>query len=180
MLKPILFTVLGVVVVAIVALVAVASRRPDDFVYTRSLKIASAPENIYRYIVDFRRWTQWSPYETLDAELGRRYSGPDTGVGATYAWEGKKAGKGSMVITRAEPGREIGIDLHFVAPMKADNVAEFTLEPEADGTQVTWTMRGKYTLFTKVVNVVVDIEKMVGGDFAKGLASLKRISESAS
>jgi len=41
-------------------------------------------------IVDFHRWTAWSPWEDLDPDLQRSYSGPDAGTGSVYESYKKK------------------------------------------------------------------------------------------
>ena len=107
-------------------------------------------------INDFHEWTAWSPWEDLDPELSRDYSGPDTGVGARYAWQGnRKAGQGSMEITGSDAGA-IDLRLLFVKPWKADNKVDFTLTPGDAGTEVTWRMTGEQSglqaLFTKLFN----------------------------
>ena len=52
------------------------------------------------------QWTRWSPWEDVDPDLHRAYSGAEEGVGAVYAWSGnRKAGAGRMEIIprRARP-----------------------------------------------------------------------------
>ena len=62
-------------------------------------------------------------------------------------------------------------------PFEAHNLVEFTLEPQGDITVVTWSMRGRVPYLAKIVHVVFDMDKMVGGDFETGLANLKAIAE---
>ena len=62
-------------------------------------------------------------------------------------------------------------------PFEAHNVAEFTLEPQGETTNVTWAMHGPVPLMAKVMHMVMDIDKMVGTDFAAGLASMKAAAE---
>lgn len=150
--------------------------RPDTFRVERSIQIAAAPETVLALIEDFRNWTQWSPYEKMDADLKRSYSGASAGVGAVYDWEGKKTGVGRMAITRADPSRVL-IDLDFFKPMKANNKAEFTLEPQGGGTRVTWAMTGANTFMSKVMGLFFSMDRFVGGQFENGLADLKAAAE---
>lgn len=177
MLKPILFTVLGLVVLAVAAVVVIALLRPAEFRYARSLTIKAAPEAIYSQIADFRRWPTWSPFERTDEAVARRFTGTDTGVGASYAWEGRKAGAGSMLIKTADPQHGVLIDLHFIKPFEGDNVAEFTFTPASEGTTVTWTMTGDANFIMRCVGVVMNLDSVLGSQFETGLANLKRISE---
>jgi hypothetical protein len=149
-----------------------------EFEIARNTTIAADPARIHPLIDDFRAWTGWSPWEDLDPHLARTYSGPESGVGAHYAWEGnRRAGTGSMEITRSNPER-IDLVLLFVKPWKATNAVSFTFTPVGDaGTEVTWRMTGAHkglmALFAKVFNM----DKLIGKDFDKGLVRLKALAE---
>ena len=104
-------------------------------------------------------------------------SGATVGKGAVYEWNGnKQVGQGRMEIADSEPSR-IAITLDFVRPFEGHNVAEFTLEPQGDSTNVTLAMYGPVPFIGKVLHMVFDMDKMVGGDFATGLASMKSVAE---
>jgi len=150
---------------------------PDTFRVERSTVIAATPETVFPFIDDFHQWALWSPWEKIDADLAKTYSGPDQGKGAVYEWTGKKTGAGRMEITRSSPNSEILIDLQFLKPFKAQNVAHFTLAPDAGGTAVTWSMTGTQNFMMKLMGLVFNMDKTVGKDFATGLASLKAVSE---
>ena len=168
-----------VVIILVVGLLAYAATRPDDFRIERSARIKAPPEKIFDLIHDFKRWNAWSPYEKLDPALKRTLSGEDSGRGAIYAWEGnRKAGQGRMEITESTPSSRIAIDLDFIKPFAASNVAEFTFVPDGEFTTVTWVMSGPSPFISKLIGVFVNIDKMVGKDFEVGLAQLKAIAES--
>jgi hypothetical protein len=112
--------------------------------------------------------------------MERTYSGPERGVGAVYSWSGnRKAGEGRMEIARANQPDEVQIDLRFVKPFKSTSVTTFMFAAQGEGTKVTWTMTGPRTFGVKVMSLFKSMDKMVGPDFEKGLAKLKRISEGA-
>lgn len=149
-----------------------------SYLVSRSVEIAAPPASVFPHVNDLHRWQQWSPWEGIDPELRRRYSEPANGVGATYHWEGNsKAGKGSMEITHSEESK-VGIDLHFDKPFKAENTVAITLAPTATGTLVTWAMSGQKNLFLRLASPVINMDKMLGKDFEKGLAQLKAVVES--
>ncbi len=152
---------------------------PDTFRVERSIQIDAAPADIAPLIVDFHRWTAWSPWEKLDSVMQRAYGGAERGVGAVYEWTGKKSGAGRMEVTDVRPDR-VAIQLDFIKPMRASNRALFELTPTGAGTRVTWAMEGKETLLTKLMHAVLNMDKLVGKDFEKGLADLKRHAEHAS
>jgi hypothetical protein len=103
-----------------------------SFEHVRTTLVATPPATARALVADFHAWRTWSPWEPLDPQLERTYGGPDEGVGARYAWAGKKAGAGSMVITAATPDR-VDIDLDFERPIKAQNKVVFRFESEGDG-----------------------------------------------
>jgi uncharacterized protein YndB with AHSA1/START domain len=153
---------------------------PDTFTIQRSRVIDAPAERLYALIEDFHAWASWSPWEKLDPQMKKTFSGPDKGVGAGYAWEGnKKAGLGSMRIVEAQPPARLGVDLHFIKPFPAKNRIDFVLTPVAGGVEVTWTMTGESTLMLKVMGLFMSMDKMVGKDFEEGLANLQRVAETA-
>jgi hypothetical protein len=169
--------VLGVLALAVVALLAFAATRPGSFRIARSAIIKAPPERIFPLIADFHRWTAWSPYETLDTDLKRTYGGAPQGVGATYAWSGRKAGDGRMEIVQAPAPSQVVIKLDFSRPMVAHNIAKFTLEPDGESTKVTWSMEGPNPYIAKVMGLVFSMDSLVGKDFETGLANMKTAAE---
>ncbi|MBW8172522.1 SRPBCC family protein [Ornithinimicrobium sp. Arc0846-15] len=148
----------------------------DTFSLSRSITINAAPQEIYPHIQDLRKWQGWSPWEGMDDNLQREYTGADSGVGQKYAWSGnRKAGAGSMEIVRVDEPSTVGIDLAFTKPFKAQNDTLFELSQHGESTVVTWTMSGKQTLMGKAMNLFGGMEKMVGPDFERGLAQLKTL-----
>ena len=154
----------------------------ENYVVERSATIAAEPKRIYDQLVDFHAWMAWSPWEDLDPQQQRTFSGPDAGPDAEYAWSGnRKAGQGRMRIDRVSEPTEVTGDLHFDKPFKSHNTIEFFLTPEApDRTRVRWVMTGPKTLATRVLGLFTSMDKMVGPDFEKGLARLKDVVETRS
>jgi Polyketide cyclase / dehydrase and lipid transport len=151
----------------------------STFEVKRSTVINAPAPTIQQLINDFHEWPKWSPWEDIDPQMTREYSGPATGVGAAYAWSGnRKAGSGRMQITGSEPG-QVDLDLDFAAPMKTQNRLAFNLLPKGEATEVTWTMSGTQTGIWKVIGKVYPMDKLVGKDFDKGLAQLKSAAEAA-
>jgi hypothetical protein len=152
-----------------------------DFELARSTTIQAPPTAVHALINDFHEWVAWSPWEGVDPDLKRTYTGPEQGVGASYAWTGnRKAGQGSMQIT-GSTDNEIRIRLDFIKPFKASNDVTFTLAPgsTATTTDVTWRMTGKRSAAMSAMNKVFNFDKAIGGDFEKGLRQLKQRAESA-
>lgn len=139
--------------------------------------IDAPPSRVHALIDDFHHWPQWSPWEGLDPDLQRTYTGPQSGVGSTYAWRGnKKAGAGSMEITESSPDR-VRIALAFLKPFRSESTSTFDLVAEDDGTLVTWTMTGQQKGVMGLVGRLVPMQKFIGKDFEKGLEQLKAAAE---
>ena len=169
-----------VVVLVVVALLIVVQTRPDRFHVERSTTINAPGETVFAQVNDFHKWAAWSPWEKLDPQMHKTFTGPESGVGAFYGWSGNsKAGEGSMKITGSTPSSQVVIDLQFLEPFKSASVTTFTLAPEGAGTKLTWSMDGTNNLMSKAMSLVTSMDKMVGPDFERGLASLKSVAERA-
>jgi hypothetical protein len=176
MLKKILIAV--AVLVAI--FVGVVVMQPATYHVERTLGMNAPDSVIYANIDDFRAWADWSPWEKLDPNMKKTYSGPERGVGHGYAWEGSdEVGKGKMTILESSPSSAISIKLEFIEPFASVATSGFELAPEGEGksTNVTWWMDGENNFMGKAFGLFMDMDKMIGADFEKGLASLKAISE---
>ncbi len=150
----------------------------DTYTIQRSVTIDAPQERIYSEIVDFRNWTKWSPWEDVDPQLQRTYSGAESGTGAVYGWSGnRKAGRGRMEISAATEPTRVQIDLVFEKPWKGRNDTVFAIQSEGSGSRVTWTMTGKKTFMTKAMGLFTSMDAFLGPDFEKGLARLKAVTE---
>jgi uncharacterized protein YndB with AHSA1/START domain len=167
-----------VVAIAAAALLALAAMQPDMFRVQRSTTIAAPAARVFPLIDDFRRWTAWSPFETMDPTMRRTYGPTTAGTGATYAWEGEgRSGAGRMTIVDSTPPSRVGIVLEFLRPIENRAATTFTLRPQGDATLVTWTMESPNPFLVKLMHLFFDAEKLVGEDFARGLAALKAAAE---
>ena len=174
-------TIAAVIVVAIVAVLLYASTKPDSFHVERSVLIQAAPEAIYPLINDLHQWDAWTPYNK-DPAMTKTHSGSPAGVGARYAWEGNKnVGQGEISIREAQPPHKLVFDLHMIKPFEGRNVAAFTLEPQSGGntttTRVTWSLDDKHKLLHKTMSIFLNLDNMIGKDFAQGLVQLKTLVE---
>ena len=147
------------------------------FTISRSATIAAPPEQVRARVEDFHAWRAWSPWEDLDPNLRRSYTGPERGVGARYAWEGnRKAGAGSMEVVAATP-ESLTVELRFLKPWRATYQVVFSFAPDGPATHVTWTMTGEHTGMAKLFARFINLEKLVGPDLEKGLTRLKVLAE---
>jgi uncharacterized protein YndB with AHSA1/START domain len=174
----ILMWVVGLLVVAAAVILIIAATKPDTFRIERRTVINAPPEKVFPLINDFHAWPQWSPWEKKDPNMQRSHSGPQSGKGASYAWEGNKnVGKGNMEIIDSSPPSKVVIKLDFFSPFESHNTAEFTLAPSGNSTNVVWVMHGPNLFCGKLMDTVMSMDKMVGKDFEAGLANMKTAAE---
>jgi uncharacterized protein YndB with AHSA1/START domain len=167
-----------IVAIAVASVLLFAANKPDAFRVERQASIQAPPEKIFSLINDLRAFNTWNPFEKKDPNLKGRYSGPSSGRGAAYAFDGNKdVGKGSIEIMESAPSSKVTMRLAMVEPFEVQNTVEFTLVPGGGATNVTWAMQGPAPFIAKIIHVFIDMDEMVGKDFEAGLASLKAIAE---
>lgn len=148
------------------------------YTVSRETIVAAPPARVRELLDDFHSWSRWSPWEELDPQMQRTYSGAERGVGARYAWEGnKKAGRGTMEITGNEPHR-VEVAVAFEKPFPSQSQVEFVLTPQDDETHVEWLMRGELSPMMRVFSVVKPMDELVGPDMERGLSRLREAAVS--
>lgn len=175
MLKKIGLAFLAIVVVFVI----VVAMRPSEWHLERSTTVVAPASAVFPLVNDFHAWQRWSPWEKVDPGLKREYTGPTSGTGAVYSWQGSDdVGAGRMTITESVPDALVAINLQFLKPFEAANQVRFTFQPAETSTRVTWAMNGEQGFFGKAFGLVFDMEGLVGADFDRGLAALKAAAES--
>ncbi|OPY98983.1 polyketide cyclase [Bradyrhizobium sacchari] len=173
------FSIIAIVLaVGIAGVLVFALTKPDTFRVERSLALRAPAGAIYPLVADFHLWTTWSPYEDRDPAMKRTFGGTAQGKGATYAWDGNNnVGAGHMEILDAASPSKLRIKLDFERPFEGHNTAEFTFVPQGETTLVTWAMYGPAPFMSKVMQVFINMDSMIGKDFEAGLVSLKKLTE---
>ena len=175
-----LVKILIALAVVVAGLVVVIALQPADFRVSRSATIAAPAPVVFAQVNDFHNWTAWSPWAKLDPAMKQTYEGAAAGPGAVYAWVGnREVGEGRMTIVESRPSDLIRVKLDFVKPFAGTSVAEFTFRPEGDRTAVTWTMTGEKNFVAKAIHLVMNMDRMIGDQFDKGLAAMKTVAEAA-
>lgn len=180
MAKKIILRTLFVLLAIVGVFCAIVAMQPADFTITRKATLAAPPEKVFNQVNDFSKWQAWSPWIKQYPDTKVTLEGTQSGQGAVYKWKGDGAGEGVMTLTESKPHELVKIDLDFVKPMTAKNKTEFTFKPVGNAggqTEVTWTMSGSNNFLGKAFALVMNIDKMVGGDFESGLKNMKEIVE---
>jgi hypothetical protein len=165
-------------VVLLAGLAIFVALQPDDYRLTRSITIAAPAAAIFPHVNDLHRWEDWSPWAKVDPNAKVAFAGAPAGPGAVFTWDGNdKTGAGTMTITASRPNDLIRIKTDFVKPFTATGFTEFIFSQTGDQTNVIWTMTGTHSFIAKAICLVTSMETMLGPDFEKGLAQMKRVVE---
>jgi uncharacterized protein YndB with AHSA1/START domain len=149
---------------------------PAKFEVERSVQINAPAARIYDYVVEPRKWQDWSVWAERDPQMRIVYSGPPFGMGARWSWESKTEGSGKMEFTRVEPDHRVEYALSFPA-FNLRSTGAITMEPSGGGTRVTWTNGGDVGSNPFKHYLAAAMDHMVGPDFERGLANLKALAE---
>lgn len=138
---------------------------------TRRIDIAKPLPEVKAYLQDFRNWPAWSPWLIQEPDATLTYKGSQGEVDSSYAWEGKRIGTGSMLLSDISDNK-LSIKLQFVKPFKSKANVAFELQPLGDSsTKVTWKMDSSLPFFMFFMKSMM--VNMIGMDYARGLEMLK-------
>jgi uncharacterized protein YndB with AHSA1/START domain len=173
-----LMKILVVVAVILLGFLGVVAMRPGEYRVARTVIISAPAPAVFAQVNDFHKWEAWNPWAKLDPAMKQTYEGAPTGTGAIYTWTGnKQVGEGRMTLTESRPNELIRINLEFLKPFAATSTAAFTFTPQGNQTAVTWSMNGKLNFMAKAIHLFMDMDKMIGANFEKGLAHMKSVVE---
>src|SRR5215831_4286740 len=150
-----------VLIAAVIAAILIfAATRPDTFHVQRSIVINAPAEKIFPFIDDLHAWDSWEPEDRKDPTMKKTFIGPVSGTGAAMEWDSNgQGGKGRLVILESVPPSRVALKVDFIKPFEAHNLNEFTLEPDAGGTKVTWSIQASNLFAMKVVGVFFNIQR---------------------
>jgi hypothetical protein len=167
----------GAAVIAIPLIAALF--RPATYRIERTATIKAPAATIHAQINDMRAMNSWSPFNAKDPNIRGEYKGPPAGPGARYDFAGNSdVGKGTLSIVASQPGK-VTFKLDMIEPMEGHNDIDFFLVPKGESTEVTWSMHGPSPYVQKLITLFLDMDKMVGSEFEKGLSTLKARVEKA-
>jgi hypothetical protein len=175
---PMLIKILIAVAIIIIVFVVIVALQRSEFRVARSATMSAPAPTVFAQVNDFHKWEAWNPWGKIDPAIKQTYEGAPAGIGSVYTWVGNnEVGEGRMTITESRPSDLIVIKLEFFKPFAANSIAEFTFKPEGSQTAVTWSMTGENNFMAKAIHLFMSMDKMIGGQFDKGLASMKSVVE---
>lgn len=171
-LKRLLKVVIGLVLVLVVG----GFFLPGTFSVSRSTVVSAPADKVYALVANPRHWNRWAVWNLRDPAMKIDYSGPESGAGATWAWQSKSQGDGRMNFTEAEAAKRLAYELYF-PDFGTTSKGELRFAAEGQATRVTWVMNGDMGRNPLYHWFALFSEQMMGPDFEGGLANLKALAE---
>jgi hypothetical protein len=170
------------IVYAILTLVAAfliyVAFQPSAYEVSRTISIDAPPSKVFPYVNNRTLANSWNPWLKMDPGIQIAVSGPETGVGSKTSWAGgKDTGVGSATVTESIPNERVTVKLEYEKPFAMTQEAAYVLKSAGKQTEVTWLVQGNKNFVSKVMCTFMNMDKMVGGTFEKGLAELKALVE---
>ena len=161
----------------IILLTLAAYLLPRNVHVERSTVIAAPRATVFTIVNSFTHFNKWSPWAALDPSATYTYEGSVAGVGARMSWVGDPStmGSGSLVITASSPWETVTTDIDFGPQGKA--TARVTLTAQGPATHVVWALDTDLGMNPVSRYFGLMFESMVGKDFERGLAGLKKLAE---
>lgn len=172
---------INILIIAVVVLggfLTYVALKPAACNISREIVIRASPETLFPFINNSKKMNEWMPWQDSDPGVKMQYSGPDEGVGSKSSWNSTgKMGIGDAVVIESTPNRSVKTQLTYTKPMEMSQLAEVILTPVDGGTKVKWSVDGHNGFIFRLMGVIMNMDKMVGGEFEKGLTKLRMTAE---
>ena len=153
---------------------------PNDITVTRSALVKGTKEDVFEQIVRFKNWPNWSPFYQMDTAMKLTYTGIDGAAGSAYTWDSKNndVGSGAMTSTNVK-GTRMDYHLEFVRPYKSIADGYLKVKDSAGMAKATWSFTTHMAFPMNALQLFpfMNMDKMVGGDFERGLANLRSVTQ---
>ena len=178
MVKKVAIGVAVLLLLVTLGLFVAISLQPSHFSVVRSARMTAPPAAVFALLNDLEALDTWSPCKDLDPNPKTTISEPASGKGAKFTWDGNdQIGAGQLVILESKPDEHLDVEQEFFRPFAGKALMSFTLAPEGEATEVTWTMTGQNDFMGKAMCLFIDMDAMLGKNFEQGLANIKRAVE---
>jgi effector-binding domain-containing protein len=171
--KKVLYVMIGLLIIYLVLCLA----GPSVIKVQRWTSINASADAIKSEITDYNMFSQWSPWAEKDTAMKSTITGAVGNVGHKYEWEGNKVvGKGTMELTKISTDT-VAEKLDFNGKGVSD--VYFIFKSDEAKTNLTWAIDMNIGFFDRgmIMFFKGKMDKMLGGDFEKGLAKLKQVME---
>jgi len=169
--KKVLYVILALVCIYLVLCLVGAS----DMRVERAATINAPASAVQATLTDYSVFSKWSPWSEKDPNMKITLEGEAGKPGHKYYWEGnKEVGKGSMTFNGMS-GDSVLQTLSFDG--MGDSKVYMITKEENGATNLTWGMYSKTPFLGRAFMMFMNMDKMMGPDFEKGLANLKTLVE---
>lgn len=168
--------ILGGLAALVLLLALIGLLLPRRYRVERSAVIKAKPEVVFAQVADLRAWKNWGVWFERDPQMQLAYSENTTAVGGWSEWKSQSQGNGRATLTRLTPPTEAEYSLQFEG-MGFASTGSFTLIPRPDGVRIVWVDTGDLGLNPVSRWFGLFLDRMIGPDFAGGLAKLRSFCE---
>lgn len=175
------FRFLLILVLVVAAFVLIAGLFIDrEYKLERTIVIKASKERIWPHIATHAALAEWSPFLDADPYVVTEVSGNDGEEGCVFSWEGnKEVGAGTQTLSHISKPDRVELQLHFIKPFEGKADSYISQTDEGNGsTKVAWGFNTAYAYPLNVMLLFINMDKMMGATFDKGLHQLKQKSES--
>ena len=165
-------------IIVLLLLIGVFTKK--DYSAGREVIINKPKSLVFDYLRVLKNQNKWSVWGSLDPNMKTRFTGTDGTEGFISAWESdvKNVGAGEQEILKIVDGERLDYEMRFLKPFKSTSWAFITTTAlNENQTKVHWGFNGKMNYPSNLMLVFMNMEKMIGNDFEKGLLNLKAILE---
>jgi effector-binding domain-containing protein len=175
--KALRYVLIGLAVI-VVAVILLGIVMPKEYKVERSVSINASEEVVMSQIRSLRNMHEWSPWAEYDPNMKVTYTGNDGETGSAMEWKGNKdVGSGRQQITDISQNK-VETKLNFLEPWESESNVTLTTAKEGEAVKVTWAMSGSSPFPMNALSAFMNMDKMIGKDFEKGLSKLKTRCES--
>ena len=145
---------------------------PSEIKVERQIKISRSKSLIQKRLCDFYYFhDKWSPWTEKDPAMITSFKGNAGEAGHLYTWSGnKEVNEGEMELLAI---KEDSVLLRINFDKRQDSKLYFILKESDAETEVTWGLLMDIGFFGRAPMLFINMDKMIGPDFEKGLSNLK-------
>jgi len=166
--------IIGVIVFALLLILLVGGLLlPKKIYFEETRVIHSDPVAAFGQVNDLHYWEKWLPWFEMDPKTSITYTGPETGEGATFHWDGPVSGRGDLTILESEPYERV----HYAIDFYEQGASEggFYFEPVEMGTEVSWYMQMDSLSYPFERWMGMLMPMMMKKDFQQGLENIDKV-----
>ncbi|HEY9030655.1 MAG TPA: SRPBCC family protein [Kangiella sp.] len=169
-----------IIAVLAVILVVVGFLLPQTRHVERSITVAATKDTVFNQVNNLKNFNNWSPWSDIDPNASYSFTGPQSGVGATMAWDSqmKEVGSGTYKIVESNYPNLVKFEMKFGQEQTPAESSFILEEISYAETRVTWTLDADFgnDLIGRYMGFFL-MEKAIGPQYEKGLDNLKDVVE---